>query len=128
MNPYRILMVAIAAGALAGGASGIARAQTGDWTDWAKSDVDGISYATRCVHVPGAKTAKDSLVVRFRNDGTTDFTGWWSVGYNSNDPTVTKRNESSHQKLALKPGAGILAPTFSVESLCLNGASINVGT
>lgn len=130
MNPFRILTIIVAAGAVVAASGIAARAQgAADWGDWAKSSVDGISYQTRCGHVPpGRGAGKDFIVARFRNDGATDFTGWWSVSYNNADPAVTKKDESSRQKLALKAGIAALALSFSVVNLCLNSPAINVGT
>jgi hypothetical protein len=126
MKYVRIVITAAVVACIA--TTGTVRAQTADWTDWAKTDVDGISSAIRCIHMPAGRGGRDILVPRFRNDGTSDFTGWWSVSYNDSDPTSTKRNVSGQQKLVLKAGGTFLAPGYQAEGLCLRGPSITVGT
>lgn len=129
MNAFRILTIAAAAAGVVAASAAAARAQDAEWTGWVKSSTDGISYATRCVHIShGRGGLKDFIVPRFRNESGADFTGWWSVSYNNDDPAVTTKIQSSRRKLALQAGVTALAPKFSAVNLCLNAPSIDVGT
>jgi len=88
--------------------------------------------SNKCIHIAGGgrgNGGKDTYYLRVRNSGTTAYDGWWSVSYNSNDPAVTKKNESSHQKLQVKPSAILfgLNMAFSTEGLCLLSPSVNLG-
>jgi len=127
--PY-VLITALAALTLFAGSTVAVRAQTSDWTDWVKTDVDGITTSNRCTRMAGGRGngGKDFIIARFHNGGTSDFTGWWSVSYNGSHPTA-KKNESSHQKIVVKAGAtvGGSSTRFEADALCTSSASINVG-